>query len=103
MLVEVRGPKARVALPRKRLRLLLAVHRNPLARRLAEPPVQQASLALLIVPVAPASKRPLAHPNQFGCLLLVSSADSQTTQNAQKHRSTRTPERASVQRIHIVC
>src|SRR5271169_4303119 len=86
MLVEVLGPEARVALAIERLHLLLPVHRNSLARRLAKPPVQEASLALLIVPVAPAPKRPLAHPKQLRRLLLVQLRRFPTTPNIQKHR-----------------
>ena len=70
-LVEVLDREALVALAVERLHLLGAVARNPPARRLAEPLVQKPRLALLIVPVAPAPKCPLAHSKQLRRLLLI--------------------------------
>ena len=47
------------------------VGRNPPARRLAEPPVDEPGLAVLLVSPRPAPERPLAHPEQLGRLRLV--------------------------------
>ena len=47
MLVEMLDREALVALAIEPLHLLRPVDRNPLARRLAEPPVDKAGLALL--------------------------------------------------------
>ena len=77
MLVEVLDGEALVALVIKRLDVLRPVDRNPLARRLAEPAVQKTSFALLVVAVAPAAKRPLAHPNSSAASSWFSSAYSQ--------------------------
>jgi hypothetical protein len=62
MLVEVLDREARVALAIKPLHLLRPVDRNPLARRPAEPPVEESGLALLLVTARPPPERPLAHP-----------------------------------------
>jgi hypothetical protein len=62
MLVEVLDREALVALAIERLHLLRPVGRNPLARRLAKPPVKKARLARLVVAVPPTAKRPLANP-----------------------------------------
>src|SRR5271155_4860265 len=62
MLVEVLDREALVALAIEPLHLLGPVDRNPLARRLAEPPIDKPGLAFLLVAARPAPKRPLAHP-----------------------------------------
>jgi hypothetical protein len=71
MLVEVLDGEALVALAVERLHLLRPIARNPLARRLAEPPVQQSRLALFLITARPSPKRPNVDPEQFGRLLLV--------------------------------
>ena len=55
MLVEVLDREALVALAIKPLHLLCPIHRDPLARRLAEPAVQEPGFALLLV--APRQRR----------------------------------------------
>ena len=76
MLEEVLDGEALVAFAIKRLHLLRPIDRNPLARRLAEPPVKKPRLALLVVAVPPAPERPLAHSQKLGGLPWLSSADS---------------------------
>ena len=86
MLMEVLDGETLVALAIERLHLLGPVDRNPLARRLAEPLVQKPRLALLIAPVAPAPKRPLAHPKQLRRLLLIQLRQFPAALDVQKHR-----------------
>jgi hypothetical protein len=71
MLVEVLDREALVALAIKPLNLLRPIRRDPPARRLAEPPIDKAGLALLLVTAAPAPERPLAHPKQLRRLRLI--------------------------------
>ena len=71
MLVEMLDREALVTLAIEPLHLLGAIGRDPLARRLAEPPVDKAGLAFLLVTARPAPERPLAHPEQLGRLLLT--------------------------------
>ena len=71
MLVEVLDREALITLAVERLHLLGPVDRNPLARRLAEPPVDKARLAVLLIAARPSPECPLAHPEQFGRLSLI--------------------------------
>ncbi len=71
VLVEVLDRKTLVALAVEPLHFLRPVRRNSPARRLAEPAVNEAGLALLLVTARPAAERPLAHPKQLGRLFLV--------------------------------
>src|SRR5271170_4533431 len=86
MLVEVLDGEALVALAIERLDFLRPVNRNPLARRLAEPAVQETRLALLLVAARPAPERPLAHPQKLRRLFLVQLRRFPAVQNVQKHR-----------------
>src|SRR5580692_10137259 len=58
MLVEMLDREALVALAIKPLHLLGPIGRDPFARRLAKPPVDEARLALLLVSPPPAPERP---------------------------------------------
>ena len=71
MLVEVLDREALVARAVKPLHLLRPIRRDPLARRLAEPPVDKAALALLLIGPPPAPEGPLAHPEQLGRLFRI--------------------------------
>ena len=71
MLVEMLDRETLVALAIKPLHFLRPVDRNPLARRLAEPPVDEPGLAFLLVAARPAPECPLAHPEQLRRLLLI--------------------------------
>src|SRR5277367_6288802 len=71
MLVEVLDREALIALAIEPLHLLGPVDRNPPARRLAEPAVQEPGLALLLVTPRPPAERPLAHSKQLRRLPLV--------------------------------
>src|SRR6185312_8390064 len=65
VLVEMPRREALVARSIQRLDLITAVHRDPLARRLADPAVRQTRLAFLLVAAAPAAERPLSHAQQL--------------------------------------
>jgi hypothetical protein len=71
MLVERLDREALVTLAIKPLHRLGPVNRNPLARRLAEPAVDEPGLALLLIAPRPAPDHPLAHPEQLRRLLLI--------------------------------
>ena len=86
MLVEMLDRKTLVALAIKPLNLLRPVRRNSPARRLAEPAVNEAGLALLLVTARPAAERPLAHPKQLGRLFLVQLRRFPAVEKIQKHR-----------------
>ena len=86
MLVEVLDREALVALAIKPLDLLRPVGRNPPARRLAEPPVDEPGLAVLLVSPRPAPERPLAHPEQLGRLRLVELRRFPAVKKRQKPR-----------------
>ena len=90
MLMEMFDGEALVALAIERLHLFRPVDWNPLARRLAEPPVKKPGLALLVVAVAPAAERPFAHPKQFRRLRLVQLRRFPTVEKVQKHRHAHT-------------
>jgi hypothetical protein len=95
MLVERLDREARLALAIEPLHLLRPVGGDPPARRLAEPAVGEASLALLLVSSASSagtSARSSAASSWF------SSADSQRFRTF-KNIAMRTPSRASVRRI----
>jgi len=61
-LVKMLGREAGIAVAIKRLHLCLPFPRNPLARYLAKPPIQQACFALIRKSIAPTPKRSLANP-----------------------------------------
>src|SRR5580693_856262 len=86
MLVEMLDREALVALAIEPLHLLGPIGRDPFARRLAKPPVDEARLALLLVSPRPAPERPLAHPEQFGRLLLAQLRRFPAAEKIQKHR-----------------
>ena len=86
MLVEMLDREALVTLAIEPLHLLGAIGRDPLARRLAEPPVDKAGLAFLLVTARPAPERPLAHPEQLGRLLLTELRRFPAVEKIQKHR-----------------
>src|SRR6202020_753485 len=92
MLVEVLDREALVALAVEALHLLRPVGRNPPARRLAEPAVDEAGLALLLVSPRPAPECPLAHPEQLGRLSLVQLRRFPAAQKIQKHRHAHPPK-----------
>src|ERR1700733_6819629 len=71
MLVEMLDREALVALAVEPLHFLRPVPRNPPARRLAEPAVDEPGLAFFLVAARPAPERPLRHPKQLGRLRLV--------------------------------
>ena len=78
--------KPQVTLAVKPLHLLRPVDRDPLARRLAEPAVQEPGFALILVAARPAPERPFAHPQQLGRLFLIELRKFPTVQKAQKPR-----------------
>src|SRR5207344_1540831 len=84
MLVEVLDREALVALAIKPLHLLCPIHRDPLARRLAEPAVQEPGFALLLVAPRPPPERPFAHPQQLRRLFLIELRRFPTVQKVQK-------------------
>ena len=71
MLVEMLDREALIALAIKPLHFFRPVDRNPLARRLAEPAVDEAGLAFLFIAARPAPECPFAHPEQLRRLRLV--------------------------------
>ena len=73
-----------VTAPVKRLYLRLPVHRNPLARRFTEPPVQQARFAVFLVAIAPAPERPLAHAQKLRRFQLTELRSLVPAQDIQK-------------------
>ena len=99
MLVEVLDRETLVALAVKPLHFLGPVRRDPLARRLAEPPVDEAGLAFLLVPPRPAPECPLAHPKQLGRLLLIELRQLPAVKKKFKNIAMRTASRASLRRI----
>ena len=70
-LVEVLDRKTLVALAVKPFHLFRPIARDPLARRLAEPPVDEPGLAFVLVAARPAPECPLAHPEQLRRLLRI--------------------------------
>ena len=90
MLVKVLDREALVALAIEPLHLLGPVDRNPLARRLAKPAVQEPGLALLLVAARPPPKRPLAHPQKLRRLFLVQLRRFPTVEKI-KNTAMRTP------------
>ncbi len=90
MLVEMLGPEARVAMPVERLHLVLPFRRNPLARRLAQPPVQESRLPILLVAVPPAPERPIADAKQTRGILLTELRPFPTVKDVQKPRHAHT-------------
>jgi hypothetical protein len=81
LLVKVLGGESPIAHPVERLHLALAVHRNPLARRLAEPPIQQSGFSVVLEANSPSSKRPLPDPKQLRSFQLSEFRGFVTTQN----------------------
>ena len=82
--VKVLGGEARIPPLVKRLDLGLAIGGNTLARRLAEPPVQKARFAVLLIAPPPAPKRPLPNPQQLRRFHLTELRRLVTAQNVQK-------------------
>src|SRR6202041_3170016 len=90
MLVEMLDRETLVALAVKPFHLFRPIARDPLARRLAEPPVDEPGLAFLLVAARPAPECPLAHPEQLRRLLLIELRRFPAVQKIQKHRHART-------------
>ncbi len=90
MFVKMPGGEASIALAIQRLDLVGAIDRNPLARRLAEPTIQKPGLAVVLEPLAPASKCPLVNPEQFRRLHLIELRRLVAAQNVQKPHHTHT-------------
>src|ERR1700691_1213770 len=86
MLVEVLDRKTLVALAIEPLHLFRPIARNPLARRLAEPPVDEPGLAFVLVATRPTPECPLAHPERLRRLLLIELRRFPAVQKIQKHR-----------------
>src|SRR5277367_5902594 len=86
MLVERLDREALVTLAVEPLHLLGPVNRNPLARRLAEPAVDEPGLALLLIAPRPAPDRPLTHPEQLRRLLLIELRRFPAVKKSQKPR-----------------
>ena len=82
MLVEMLRREAAVAGAIQRLDLRLPLARHPLARRLAETPVQQAGLAGVLKPDAPTPERPLADAKQRRRIDLVELTGFMTLEHA---------------------
>ena len=62
MLMKMLGRETRVTRAIQRLHLFAPIRRNPLARGLTQPPIKQASFALILKTLTPAPERPLANP-----------------------------------------
>ena len=90
MLVEVLDREALVAFAIKPLHLLRPIRRNPLARRLAKPPVEKPGLALLLVAARPSPKGPDVDPEQLRRLLLIELRRLPAVQKIQKPRHAHT-------------
>ena len=88
MLVKMLGREALITLAIQSLDLVRAINRNPLARRLAKPTVQQTSLAVVLKALTPATKRPLINAEQFRSFHLIEFRRLIATQNAQKPHHT---------------
>ncbi len=71
MLVKMLGREALIAPAVQSLDLVHAINRNPLARRLAEPTIQNSGLAVVLEPLTPTSKRPLVDPKKLRRLHLI--------------------------------
>ena len=71
MLVEVLDREALVALAIEPLHFFRPIARDPFARRLAEPPVDEPGLAFVLVAARPAPECPLAHPERLRRLFLI--------------------------------
>ena len=84
VLVKMLRREAAVATAIERLDLHLPIGRHTLAGNLAEPPVQQSGLPILLIALTPTPKRPLANPQQLGCLQLTELRRFIPAQNAQE-------------------
>jgi hypothetical protein len=71
LLVKMLGREAVIAFAIQSLHLMLPVDRNPLARRLAQPPIQKPGFAVVFEPLSPTAKRPFIDPKQFRRFELV--------------------------------
>ena len=65
------GREAAVALAIQSLHLMLPINRNPLARRLAQPPIQKPGLAIVLETLTPTAKRPLVDSKQLRRFQLI--------------------------------
>jgi hypothetical protein len=88
-----------IARPIQALDLLTPVHRHPPARRIANPTVQQAGLAVSLVAMAPTEERPFAATQQLRRFHLVQLRGIPAAKDVHKPQHTITPRRASVRRI----
>ena len=86
MLVEMLDREALLALAVKPLDLLGPVRRDPPARRLAEPPVDEAGLAFLLVPRVQRRNVRSLTPSNSAASAWLSSANSQAVKKRQKPR-----------------
>ncbi len=71
MLVEVLRRETLVALPIELLHPHRPIHRHPLRRRLAKPPIVQPLETLFLMPLIPAPESPFAHPQDLSSLGLA--------------------------------
>src|SRR5271156_3623581 len=81
LFVKMLGGESRIAHPIELLHLALPVHRNPLARRLAQSPIQQPGFSVVLEANSPSSKRPLPDPKQLRSFQLSEFRSFVTTQN----------------------
>jgi hypothetical protein len=82
--VEMLGRKTAIAGAIQRFVLSLTVHRHTLARDMPQPAAKQPRLAALVIPDAPATKRPLTDAQQLSRLQLIELARFIATQNTPK-------------------
>lgn len=84
VLVKMLGREAKVTLPIQPLDLIGLSVRNPLRRRLAQPPVSQPGLALLAVAFAPAPEASLSYAQDLRRLQLAQLRRLDPVEEAQK-------------------
>ena len=90
MLVKMLGREALITLAIQSLDLMFAINRNPFARRLAEPTIQQTRLAVVLKPLTPTAKRPLVDAQQLRRFQLIELRRLVAAQNVQKPDHTHT-------------
>jgi hypothetical protein len=90
MLVKMLGREALITLAIQSFDLMFAINRNPLARRLAEPTIQQTRLAVVLKALTPTAKRPLVDAQQLRRFQLIELRRLVAAQNVQKPHHTHT-------------
>ncbi len=98
MLVEVLGVEVLVAIAIKLLDPLCPSLRNPLRRRLAQPPIVQPLEALFLMALIPAPEGPFAHPQDLPSLRLAQLSPAQRARTVSNFISLN-PCSTSVRRI----